>query len=633
MKRFALFAFFLLFSPFSLADYSKEDIESFKQVALEQELYLREEWLALGHYQPNNISQGFTSQADDRLFFISKNGKHNPRDELIATIDTALHTNTSPQACQFPARRHWLLSEMKRLGKIKAVPLLSKESCKDYFQWLESIDTETVTLVFASSYLNSPSSMFGHTFLRLDQPNQSKDNLLLANTISYAADAGERDNEFMFAYRGIFGGYPGITAVEPYYDKIKLYSHFENRDLWEYQLNLTPQETKQLLRATWEVKDKNFDYYFFDENCAYRILALIDIARPGTNLLDEISYRAIPSDTVRLVMEHQLVADIIYRPSSVTEISNKISQLDQSEQSLVDDILHQGYNETNQQTLATHTPTSQAKILDTTFDYLRYQAIDEEQTHGDSASLSHQILIARSQLNAKSNLTPPPTPKIRDDQGHETLRLSASAGELDHDGYVQFTIRPAYHDLSDPTEGYQPGAQLQFMRTDVRYYTEQSKLELERFVGVEVMSLTPRDTFFKPTSWQVAVGARRVFTNQKRILTPYLEGGAGLSYRLLGGISYGLVTGDLEIDSSLSKGFNIGPGATLGWAYQGPLWQTQAGVKTVQFLEDGVHERDSLFLSQSFTISKSWSVNANIKRERDDGRYTTEWGAEARYYY
>lgn len=633
MKRFALFVFFFLSSQYSFAEEFSYKLSQFKQAALEQKLYLNEEWLALVHYRPNRVMNGYVSQADDDSFFISEDGKYDPEAELIATIDLLLADNTSNLHCQFPARRHWLLSEMAQQGlsthETPAVPAF----CKDYYQWLEAINTKTISLVFASSYLNSPSSMFGHTFLRLDQPGQNKDNLLLANTISYAADAGERDNELMFAYRGIFGGYPGITSIEPYYDKIKLYSHLENRDLWEYQLNLTDQETMQLLRAAWEVKDKRFDYYFFDENCAYRILALIDIARPGTNLLDEITYRAIPSDTVRLVVDKSLVSTIAYRPSSATDITHKIAQLTTEEQTLVDRILTDGLNPTTQQVLLAYNTEDQAQILDTAFDYLRYQAIEEEHTHEESAKLSHQILIARSQLNSTSNLSPPSTPAVRDDQGHETLRLSLSAGEFDHDSFVQFTVRAAYHDLSDPIEGYQPGAQLQFMRTDFRYYTEQSTLEVERFVGVEVMSLTPRDTFFKPVSWQVGFGGRRVFAGEKRVLSPYLEGGAGLSYELLNGIGYGLLTGDLEIDSSLSKGFNLGPGAVVGWAYQGTQWQTQVGLKTIQFLEGEHHHRDRLFFSQSLTLSKAWSLNLNATREREQDRYTTEWGVEARYYY
>ena len=437
----------------------------------------------------------------------------------------------------------------------------------------------------------------------------------------------------MFAYRGIFGGYPGITTIEPYYDKIKLYSHLENRDLWEYQLNLTQQETAQLLRAAWEVKDKRFDYYFFDENCSYRILALLDIARPGTQLLDSIQLRAIPSDTVRLVMQKNLVANIRYRASSSTDVAYKLKQLPAPSPQLLLTLLKEGLTEKNQLALASYEPIARVNLLDTTFDFLRFQAIDKDLEHDDSAKLSHRLLIERSQLTEKSDLLSPPKPKFRDDQGHETLRLSLGMGQFEQDDYIQFGIRPAYHDLSDPTEGYQAGAQLQFLRTDFRYYPDPEKFQVEQLTAIEIMSLSPRDQFFNPTSWQVGIGGRRVLAQNTRIFTPYLEGGSGLSYPFLGGISYGLVTADVELSSKITKGFNIGPGAVLAWVYQGAYWQTHLGAKSIQFLDDGHHQRNSVFISQSFTPSKSWSVNLSFKREDDDGNDNNTWGAEARYYY
>ncbi len=138
----------------------------------------------------------------------------------------------------------------------------------------------------------------------------------------------------MFAYRGIFGGYPGITSIKPYYEMIRLYNDIEHRDLWEYTLNLNQQEVDTLLAHTWEIQDKNFDYYFFDENCAYRLLALIDAARPGTDLLDEVSTHAIPSDTVRWVRDAGLLESIHYRPSAATSVAHSLDSLPADHQTI-----------------------------------------------------------------------------------------------------------------------------------------------------------------------------------------------------------------------------------------------------------------------------------------------------------
>ncbi|MEP4468362.1 DUF4105 domain-containing protein, partial [Marinobacter alexandrii] len=287
-----------------------------------QDLYLDPAWLTLMHYQQDTLGGGFTSQADDPDFFLSDQGKQAPERELEATLSAIQQPGSGGghAQCRFPARTAWLQGQLDL-----SLPAVD---CPAYEAWTETLNTETVTLVFAASYLNSPSSMFGHTFLRLDPPQDDDEtNLLLANTISYAADAAAHDSEILFAYKGIFGGYPGITSVQPYYEKIRLYSDIEHRDLWEYRLNLTQAEVDLLIAHAWEIRDHNFDYYFFDENCAYRLLALIDVARPGTHLLDEVSTHAIPSDTVRWVVDKDLVSEVYYRPSAATSVAYSLESL------------------------------------------------------------------------------------------------------------------------------------------------------------------------------------------------------------------------------------------------------------------------------------------------------------------
>ena len=256
------------------------------------------------------------------LRFLSENGKTSPEAELQATLEAIRQPGGGDDhaRCRFPARDAWLREQLD----LPDTPV----NCPAFEDWAATLNTEKVTLVFAASYLNSPSSMFGHTFLRLDPPQDDEEtDLLRANTVSSAADAAEHDSELLFAYRGIFGGYPGITAIQPYYEMIRLYNDIEHRDLWEYTLNLTQPEVDTLLAHTWEIQDKNFDYYFFDENCAYRLLALIDAARPGTDLLDEVSTHAIPSDTVRWVRDAGLVESIHYRPSAATSVAHSLDSL------------------------------------------------------------------------------------------------------------------------------------------------------------------------------------------------------------------------------------------------------------------------------------------------------------------
>ncbi|WP_166257789.1 DUF4105 domain-containing protein [Marinobacter salicampi] len=608
---FAAFCSILLLSPYSSGS-PKGNIVHLAQT---------EEWLNLVHYRKNLASAGYKSQADDPGFFLSEQGQHSPEAELEATLNALRQPGEGDghARCRFPARDRWLRSQLD-------LPATDIE-CPAYEQWREELNTETVTLVFAASYLNSPSSMFGHTFTRLDPPQDDKDtDLLLANTISYAADAEAHDSELMFAYRGIFGGYPGITTIQPYYEKIRLYTDIENRDLWEYQLNLTPAEVDMMLAHAWEIRERNFDYYFFDENCAYRLLALIDVARPGTELLAEVSTHAIPSDTVRWVVDKDLVEQVHYRPSAATKVSFALNHLPAGDQTLAAAIAN-GYIKVDGPEVQALSPERRAHLLDASYDYVRYQSEAEGWPRSFAAPLSHDLLRARSGISGTAPPPEPEVPQVRDDQGHDTLRIGHAGGRQHGRNYAELSVRPAYHDLLDPPEGYRPGAQLQFLRFDARLYTDNDELQVEQIVGVEIRSLSPRDGFFSPLSWQVGFGGRRSDTESgKRILTPYLEGGAGGSWRLGNRTqALAMVTGDAEVDSDLRRGYDLAPGADLGVLHQSPRASFLGGIRTKAWLVSDLHREDTLYLNAGWHLGRDMSIATEFQRKHHFDRYSSQW--------
>ncbi|MFX4232194.1 DUF4105 domain-containing protein, partial [Aliarcobacter butzleri] len=61
----------------------------------------------------------------------------------------------------------------------------------------------------------------------------------------------------------------------PYYEKIKEYNNLVQRDVWEYDLNLSQEEINKLVLHTWVLKDSYANYYFFKENCSYNVLWLL----------------------------------------------------------------------------------------------------------------------------------------------------------------------------------------------------------------------------------------------------------------------------------------------------------------------------------------------------------------------
>ena len=81
--------------------------------------------------------------------------------------------------------------------------------------------------------------------------------------------------------------FQGIFLHPPYYEKVTEYNNIDHRDIWEYDLNFSEHEVLRMVMHMWELKDIYSDYYFFDENCSYDLLYLLEAARPSLELTDE----------------------------------------------------------------------------------------------------------------------------------------------------------------------------------------------------------------------------------------------------------------------------------------------------------------------------------------------------------
>ena len=190
--------------------------------------------------------------------------------------------------------------------------------------------------------------------------------------------------------------------------------------------------------------------------------------------------------------------------------------------------------------------------------------------------------------------------------------------------------------MSIPSDaaGYRTGAQLQFLRLDARLYTDNNELQLEQLTGVEIRSLSPRNAFFSPLSWQVGFGGRRTDTGTNRVLTPYLEGGAGGSWRLGHQTqAFAIATADLEIDDDLRRGYDAAPGADIGLLHQNNQFSLLAGAKTKAWIVSSQHRQDQLYAKANWHIGREFSLFAEFTREDHYDRYQSTWHAGLHAYF
>jgi hypothetical protein len=82
-----------------------------------------------------------------------------------------------------------------------------------------------------------------------------------------------------------------------------------------------------LVNNIWEIKDTKFDYFFFDENCAYRSLALLDAAIDRIDVAKIFSLSAMPINITRSLLDTNKVECVDHRPSSGVMLNQQQAQL------------------------------------------------------------------------------------------------------------------------------------------------------------------------------------------------------------------------------------------------------------------------------------------------------------------
>ena len=221
------------------------------------------EWRQLLYY--NSPAFFERSWVDTPAFFLGRNGATDFEAEIIADLEALkqpLTVKNEHFRCQFPARARWLTQRFA----LPNIPLATwREGCPTLSRWFEIHDYSGASLVFSSYYPGNPASLFGHTLLRLKRRAAGAD--LLDDATNYAALVDSKDLGLTYAVAGLTGGYLGGFALVRYYEMLEQYANIESRDLWEYELDLNPEEVVMLRFRLYETLAARFRYRFLEGNC------------------------------------------------------------------------------------------------------------------------------------------------------------------------------------------------------------------------------------------------------------------------------------------------------------------------------------------------------------------------------
>ena len=335
-----IFLVLLLYANNCLADDRDTAINKVSQLSL----YNNKTWLKLLHIPKNKDK----SQILSKKFFTSKNANKDPKVEIYTLINAYFEEIPSDinsyLVCKFPARYYWLDSHIKLPNFSNNIKL-----CNSLNIWQQIADTKSISLLHVSGYFGNPASSFGHSLLKLNSDGDSN----LDHTLNFGAIVPNNENIISYILKGIFGAYRAVFSDQQYYTRDLVYARHEDRDIWEYELNLTQFQLNLITYHALELMNMEFQYFFFSKNCAYRLGELINVAiddtlvktnRPWYSPLDLFQMIEKLNDDRIINNDSPFIKKIIFIPSPKRVFANKLKQTSLLEKSVIKAIIARNDN-------------------------------------------------------------------------------------------------------------------------------------------------------------------------------------------------------------------------------------------------------------------------------------------------
>lgn len=597
-------------------------------------------WLKLVHYESKG-KDNYQSKIVNSLFFFSSEGRTNPKKELEATIRSFFVEEPIPEGlihpvCSFPTRHQFIKQTF-------GVDFLKRNGirCDRYEVWKASIHADSVSVVFASYYLMSPASVFGHTMLKFNQKsNEENGSEILDYAVNVSADTPNLD-PIRYAYHGLFGGFKARFSLFPYYLKVNEYNDLESRDLWEYRLSLNKDELELLVSHLWELSRAEFDYYFLNANCGTFLVEWLDVVKPELHLKSKLGGVVSPVDTIKLYTQTEgLVEETKYRPSLYSEITFLIRQMEPEEKKAFYHLLERYQKETFDLHILENKEKGirQSLVLDAFLLASRYQSFQSPKPNEMQKSNEQKTLEFRSRF---PNPTEPlyerliPSPP---ELAHPKSRIVLGGGSSNFGAFLEWKYRFAYHDLLNVSKGSPPNGELVFLDGNIRQY-EGKKIELTSLTLVRLVSLSPYNSISKHWSYLFDFGIQttpikgkqnqwweswkqRAETEWERKQVPNLDLAAGWTFAdefsktkdRFGAISF-LLGIKSQFHPGFEQGGRFGPNVQALYQKEWGNWKVLGGFFFQHYVNQTIKNQIGSTVTLRYLLSQESEFRVEMKME------------------
>lgn len=467
----------------------------------------RERWLALLHYEVSG--NGWLSKIEDPSFFIDSKGRRDPESEWFSNRSAFLAPEREQPPgqhaqCRFPAR--FALMKQALAWEDADVPPVE---CADLATHLRKVDAVSMSVLFASYFLENPSSAFGHTMLYLGS-GAGRSAVLGDYSISFEANTSGL-SPWAYVPRGLTGGLVARYRLAPMHERTRKYVFEEQRDLVSFPLQVSQEEIDRLVLHLWELKDITFKYGVLQDNCAQKILSLVHAIAPHYRLLPYHSLAALPFEVSRhLVDRIGLAGEPTRRPSLSTQFSRLVAGFSDEERRDLELMLSSRVIPDDASPAAKMAALIWS-VIETPDRAFRRAA--EEFDHHDllwwrELWTSQVAAVEDVDIGWVARVGAEPARHLL--RAHGPSRFTVRGGFRRGVGFItNVGARWLLHGAVDPGTGYPPGSSVEIGRLEMGAQSG-GGLVFEEATILRVEKLAPKSDFESHLAWKVDIGTRRI---------------------------------------------------------------------------------------------------------------------------
>ncbi|VAX01876.1 hypothetical protein MNBD_GAMMA22-182 [hydrothermal vent metagenome] len=628
VRNFLSFLVLVLLSLETVAA-TNNDLASLIKQAEETQLASHVYWHKLLHYKKKSITDGATvsttisSEIITPNFFISPLGSTNPAAELNATLKALfIYSDDKPDShaqCRYIARYKWLRKQLD-WSQITTVPAVS---CAKYNNWSRNNQIQSLSVIFATGYLDNPASYYGHILLKFNSKLSLNTSVLLDDSLNFGATIPENENPLVYIFKGLLGGYTAGFSANKFYKLNHTYIENDLRDMWQYELNLSDDELDQIISHSWELLGSSYVYYYLKQNCAFRMAELLGLVIDEP-LLPDYFWSNPVTIFERLA---KITRGDIPLVKKVTRIPSRQNRFYESFLSLTNEnqnILSERVSSVSSSLEKYNKLTNKDKIsiIDTLLEYTEFLIISDK-TNKKLLRQKQEYLLERALLPAENLMDEKKITSMAISPPHKgPLPMMFRFGVYTSSQFqnaAQLQFRPVYYDLLELDQGRIPNSSLTMMDATARYFDQKLILTKLDFIKVETLNIAqtnlPGDGGF---AWNFNFGLDQQDLACQNCLVPKISGGIGKAYSLFNSRSGNVVMlamFDSFVQSNYKESgtFGIAPRVEVIFSTS-RYWKSLISFSHRKFINDGGSGTDHFKWQTRFGDQRDWDIRLSYEK-------------------